>query len=70
MTATFATTTLATDRLILRAPKAKDVDAYKAFFAQERSQYVGGPKNADDAWEIFCFEINCKFFTCSNLSSF
>ena len=51
------TMTLETDRLILRRPLAKDVDAYAAFFASERSQYVGGPKNHDDAWEIFCFEI-------------
>jgi len=57
MTTTFTTPTLETDRLILRAPRSTDVDAYKAFYAQERSQYVGGPKNADDAWELFCFEI-------------
>ena len=57
MTTTFTTPILETDRLILRAPHPKDIEAYVAFFAKEHSQYVGGPKTKDDAWEIFCFEI-------------
>lgn len=48
---------LETERLVLRAPKASDGDAYATFFASERSQYVGGPRNAEDAWEIYCSEI-------------
>ncbi|SHE97126.1 Protein N-acetyltransferase, RimJ/RimL family [Litoreibacter ascidiaceicola] len=56
MTVTFSTPTLETERLILRAPKAADVDAYAAHYASERSQYIGGPKDAEDAWEIFSFE--------------
>ncbi len=56
MTATLTTPTLETERLILRAPKPQDVDAYAAHFASERSQYVGGPKNAEDAWEDFAYE--------------
>lgn len=57
MTVTFQTPTLETERLILRAPRPADVDAYAKFFASERSQYVGGPKNGEDAWEIFAYEI-------------
>ena len=57
MTVNIQTRTLETERLILRAPKPKDVDAYVAHFASERSQYVGGPKSADDAWEIFVYEM-------------
>ncbi|WP_298298181.1 GNAT family N-acetyltransferase [uncultured Litoreibacter sp.] len=57
MTVTLTTPTLETERLILRAPKAADVDAYAALFASERSQYIGGPKNGEDAWEDFSYEI-------------
>lgn len=48
---------LETERLILRSPKAEDAQAYADFFASRRSEYVGGPKNFEDAWEIFCIEI-------------
>ena len=34
---------LETERLILRAPQVTDADMFEAFFATERSQYVGGP---------------------------
>ena len=57
MTVTFETPTLTTERLILRGPKASDVDAFMAFFATDRSIYVGGIKNSRDAWNFFGTEI-------------
>ena len=56
MTVAVQTPALETERLTLRTPHASDVDAYAAHFATERSQYVGGPKNAEDAWEDFAYE--------------
>lgn len=35
-----------TERLILRAPAAEDLPRLEAFFASERSAYVGGPRDA------------------------
>ena len=45
MTTTVTIPTLETDRLILRAPKAEDFEAYAAFCASPRSAGVGGPYN-------------------------
>ena len=44
--------TLETDRLILRAPAARDVGAFADFYASEHSQPVGGPIGAADAWRM------------------
>lgn len=38
-----------TPRLRLRAPKLDDLPALTAFFASERSHFVGGPREASDA---------------------
>ena len=43
-------TQLETERLTLRRPNHLDVDAVTAFYATDRSQYVGGPVDASDAW--------------------
>ena len=51
MTAHLANTpVLETERLTLRAPAPQDADALRAFMASDRSHFVGGPKNAHDAW--------------------
>lgn len=42
--------TLETERLILRGFKPSDVEAEIAFYASDRSQFVGGPLNAEQTW--------------------
>lgn len=42
--------TLETGRLRLRAPRQDDLDAFAAFFAAERTEYIGGPLNRSDSW--------------------
>ena len=42
--------TIETERLILRAHKPEDLDDMVAFFATERSQFVGGPIGRSDCW--------------------
>jgi ribosomal-protein-alanine N-acetyltransferase len=52
MTATLVSIpTLTTERLILRAPSAKDFPAYAEFCASERSRGVGGPYSRGKAFE-------------------
>ena len=48
---------LKTERLILRRPKAADADAFMAFFATRRAQYVGGPMTPRQAWDFFGTEL-------------
>ncbi|MBR9843654.1 MAG: GNAT family N-acetyltransferase [Rhodobacteraceae bacterium] len=49
--------TLHTPRLTLRPLTAEDFPAVRAFYASERSRFVGGPKNAVQAWRHFAMEI-------------
>ena len=42
--------TLETERLVLRAPQASDLDAYAKFCASPRSVGVGGPYDRDQAF--------------------
>jgi ribosomal-protein-alanine N-acetyltransferase len=46
--------TLRTERLVLRAPRASDFEAYAAFRASPRSAYSGGPFTRAQAFEQFC----------------
>ncbi len=46
--------TLATERLILRAPKAEDFDAYAEIMCGARGRFMGGPFSREDAWAGFC----------------
>lgn len=41
-----------TDRLRLRAYREDDLDALATFMADDRSQYVGGPKTRDECWRM------------------
>jgi RimJ/RimL family protein N-acetyltransferase len=41
---------LHTERLTLRAPSARDLDAYADFLQSDRSRLVGGPLDRIDAW--------------------
>ena len=55
MTAHLAhTPVLETERLILRAPKASDFDAYLPFFTSDRARFIGGgsDKEAGLAWRV------------------
>ena len=45
--------TLATERLVLRAPEAADFEPYAAFMAGTRAGFLGGPLNRRDAWRSF-----------------
>ncbi len=48
---------LTTDRLILRKPDARDVDAIVSFFMSERGASVGGPYSLAKAWRQCAAEI-------------
>ncbi|MFP4449755.1 MAG: GNAT family N-acetyltransferase [Rhodosalinus sp.] len=39
-----------TERLRLRGFRAEDLDAFAAFFASERSRFVGGPRDRRESW--------------------
>lgn len=45
--------TLETERLILRPLKADDFEAEAAFYASDRSRFVGGPLPRERAWTNF-----------------
>jgi RimJ/RimL family protein N-acetyltransferase len=45
--------TLATERLLLRAPRVDDFDAYAQIMETERGAYMGGPMSREDAWADF-----------------
>ncbi len=49
---TFTIPTLETDRLILRAPRASDLDAEVAFFASDRCAFVGGQMPREQVWRM------------------
>ncbi|TCO74248.1 GNAT family N-acetyltransferase [Rhodovulum euryhalinum] len=49
--------TIRTARLTLRAPGPQDVAPMAAFYASERSRFVGGPKDAEGAWRQLAAEI-------------
>ena len=49
--------TLETQRLILREPKASDMEAACAFFMSDRAVGVGGPHDLGKAWRAFAAEI-------------
>ncbi|MBE1285850.1 MAG: GNAT family N-acetyltransferase [Rhodobacteraceae bacterium] len=51
MSTNFVIPSIETERLILRAPSAEDLPAMAAFFATERSHYVGGPKDEFGTWQ-------------------
>ena len=46
--------TIETKRLRLRAAEARDLDVVAEFFADERSRFVGGPKDRFDSWRSMC----------------
>ena len=54
MTTTVTIPTLTTARLTLRAPEARDFEAYAAYRASARTEHVGGPQTRDAAWGQFC----------------
>ncbi len=47
---TFTVPTLETERMFLRALREQDFEEEAAFFATERSQFVGGPLPRDQVW--------------------
>lgn len=53
MTATLNIPEIETDRLILRAPREEDFEAFAAFGASDRSQFVGGPFPRFRSWGGF-----------------
>ena len=44
---------LETERLVLRAPRIEDFDAFAAMVDGPRGAFFGHPKTRADAWEIF-----------------
>ncbi|MFN4155035.1 MAG: GNAT family N-acetyltransferase [Paracoccaceae bacterium] len=48
---------LHTQRLVLRPPVMADFPAYAAFWASERTRYMGGPRDASGAWFWFCHDV-------------
>lgn len=53
----FAVPILETERLIMRAPENRDLKAQAAFYASERSHFVGGPKPLGGAWHSLTFML-------------
>lgn len=53
MIALTATPVLETERLILRAPQARDWEGCAAFLTSERAAFVGGPVTRDKAWRAY-----------------
>jgi len=49
--------TLHTERLTLRGPDARDIEPMRAFYASDRSKFVGGPLTAELAWRQLGCEI-------------
>lgn len=45
--------TLATERLILRAPRVTDFDTYAQIACTDRGKHLGGPMSREDAWLDF-----------------
>lgn len=45
--------TLATNRLILRAPRVTDFDTFFAIAGSDRGKHLGGPMSREDAWADF-----------------
>ena len=45
-----------TERLILRRPKAQDLDSYLTFITSERAQYVGRENSRFEGWKCFAAE--------------
>ncbi len=45
---------LATERLVLRPPRAGDWEPWRAFAMSERARFVGGPYTLGGAWRGFC----------------
>ncbi|SLN52065.1 hypothetical protein AQS8620_02267 [Aquimixticola soesokkakensis] len=48
---------ITTDRLILREPRASDVEPYVAYFTSQRAQYTGGPMTRASAWAYYGLEM-------------
>lgn len=48
------TPVIETERLLLRAPEARDFEGFAAFLATERARFVGGPVDRGRAWRAFC----------------
>ncbi|HEY0276346.1 MAG TPA: GNAT family N-acetyltransferase [Paenirhodobacter sp.] len=46
-----------TERLVLRAPSAEDLPEIYAFYASDRSRFVGGPCSREQAWRSLAMEI-------------
>ncbi len=44
---------LVTERLLLRAPKVEDFEAFASIACTERGTYFGGPMTREDAWADF-----------------
>jgi len=49
--------TISTPRLTLRAPEAGDFPDFAAFFASERSKFVGGPATEEQSWRMLATEL-------------
>lgn len=48
---------LETERLILRAPGLQDLEAWAAFYASDRSKFVGGPMTRELSWRSLSGEL-------------
>ena len=57
MSTTITIPTLETQRLTLRAPAPQDFDVFAAFYASDRSRFVGGPLDREGAWRMLAMEI-------------
>lgn len=53
----FSIPTLTTDRLILRAPRLSDFDAWQGYYTSPRSVHEGGPFDHAQAYRIWAADV-------------
>lgn len=49
--------TISTPRLTLRAPAIEDFPDFAAFYASDRSKFVGGPATPEQSWRMLAVEL-------------
>lgn len=50
---------LETERLSLRAPQVEDFPLWARIFEGPGSEFLSGPRTAEDAWAVFCGYVAC-----------
>lgn len=57
MSTTITIPHLETERLVMRAPRLEDFDAWGDFYGSDRATFVGGPMTRELAWRSLALEL-------------